>query len=120
MQRVDAILTSVYQKTKSLERYRASFYDGPHKFDRDMQKEAFDWFDRWLKGQPREHAAALTAASHRRQGRAHTATEGNARKENAGQTPGALSGNIGSCGTPFLRKIAGEVLADTHDLRGPY
>ena len=30
------------------ERYRASFYDGPHKFDREMQKEAFVWFDRWL------------------------------------------------------------------------
>jgi dienelactone hydrolase len=50
MQRADAILTSVYQKAKAPERYRASFYDGPHKFDRDMQKEAFDWFDRWLKG----------------------------------------------------------------------
>jgi hypothetical protein len=31
------------------DRYRTSFYDGPHKFDRDMQKEAFEWFDRWLK-----------------------------------------------------------------------
>jgi dienelactone hydrolase len=50
MQRADAILTSVYQKAKAPERYRASFYDGPHKFDRAMQKEAFDWFDRWLKG----------------------------------------------------------------------
>jgi dienelactone hydrolase len=50
MQRADAILTSVYQKAKAPERYRASFYDGPHKFDQDMQKEAFDWFDRWLKG----------------------------------------------------------------------
>ena len=49
MQRADTILTSVYKKAKASERYRASFYDGPHKFDREMQKEAFDWFDRWLK-----------------------------------------------------------------------
>lgn len=50
MQRADAILTAVYQKAAAPERYRASFYDGPHKFDREMQKEAFAWFDRWLKG----------------------------------------------------------------------
>jgi hypothetical protein len=49
MQRADTILASVYRKAKAPERYRASFYDGPHKFDREMQKEAFDWFDRWLK-----------------------------------------------------------------------
>jgi hypothetical protein len=49
MQRADAILTSVYRKAKAPERYRASFYDGPHKFDRELQKEAFDWFDRWLR-----------------------------------------------------------------------
>ncbi len=49
MQRADAILTSVYRKAGAPERYRASFYDGPHKFDREMQKEAFAWFDRWLK-----------------------------------------------------------------------
>ena len=49
MQRADAILTTVYEKAEAPERYRASFYDGPHKFDREMQKEAFDWFDRWLK-----------------------------------------------------------------------
>jgi hypothetical protein len=49
MQRADAILASVYKKAKAPERYRASFYDGPHKFDLEMQKEAFDWFDRWLK-----------------------------------------------------------------------
>ena len=49
MQRADAILAAVYKKAAAPERYRASFYDGPHKFDRQMQKEAFDWFDRWLK-----------------------------------------------------------------------
>ena len=49
MQRADGILTEVYKKAGAPERYRASFYDGPHKFDREMQKEAFAWFDRWLK-----------------------------------------------------------------------
>jgi dienelactone hydrolase len=49
MERADRILTEVYRKAGAPERYRASFYDGPHKFDRAMQKEAFAWFDRWLK-----------------------------------------------------------------------
>jgi dienelactone hydrolase len=49
MQRADATLTNVYKKAGAPERYRASFYEGPHKFDREMQKEAFEWFDRWLK-----------------------------------------------------------------------
>jgi dienelactone hydrolase len=49
MERADKILGEVYKKAGAPERYRASFYDGPHKFDREMQKEAFDWFDRWLK-----------------------------------------------------------------------
>ena len=39
----------VYKKAGAPDRYRASFYDGPHKSDREMQKEAFGWFDRWLK-----------------------------------------------------------------------
>jgi dienelactone hydrolase len=49
MERADRILSEVYKKAGAADRYRASFYDGPHKFDRDMQKEAFDWFDRWLR-----------------------------------------------------------------------
>jgi dienelactone hydrolase len=49
MERADRILTEVYKKAGAPDRYRASFYDGPHKFDRAMQKEAFAWFDRWLK-----------------------------------------------------------------------
>ncbi len=50
MQRADRILTDVYKKAGAADRYKASFYDGPHKFDVAMQKEAFAWFDRWLKG----------------------------------------------------------------------
>ena len=49
MERADRILTDVYKKTGAPERYKGSFYDGPHKFDREMQQEAFAWFDRWLK-----------------------------------------------------------------------
>ena len=49
MQRADRMLTEVYKKAKAPDHYRASFYDGPHKFDVPMQKEAFEWFDRWLK-----------------------------------------------------------------------
>jgi dienelactone hydrolase len=49
MERADRILTEVYKKAGASDRYKASFYDGPHKFDAGMQKEAFAWFDRWLK-----------------------------------------------------------------------
>jgi hypothetical protein len=49
MQRADRILTDVYHRARLSERYRAKFYPGPHKFDREMQAEAFQWFDRWLK-----------------------------------------------------------------------
>ena len=49
MQRADTILGEVYRKAGAADRYKASFYEGPHKFDREMQAEAFAWFDRWLK-----------------------------------------------------------------------
>ena len=49
MQRADRILTEVYEKAGGKDRYKTSFYEGGHKFDRDMQSEAFAWFDRWLK-----------------------------------------------------------------------
>jgi len=50
IERADRILSEVYRKAGVAERYRAKFYPGPHKFDRDMQADAFAWFDRWLKG----------------------------------------------------------------------
>jgi len=49
MERADRMLSEVYKKAGAPDRYKGSFYNGPHKFDSDMQKEAFDWFDRWLK-----------------------------------------------------------------------
>jgi len=45
----DEILKEVYKKAKAEDRYKCSFYPGPHKFDVKMQKEAFDWYDKWLK-----------------------------------------------------------------------
>lgn len=49
MHRADAILAAVYAKARAADHYRCSFYPGPHKFDRPMQSEAFDWFEKWLK-----------------------------------------------------------------------
>ncbi len=50
MERADKILGDVYRKAGAAERYKCGFYAGPHKFDAEMQKDAFSWFDRWLKG----------------------------------------------------------------------
>jgi dienelactone hydrolase len=49
MHEADRILGEVFRKAGAGDRYRCSFYPGPHKFDRPMQEEAFGWFDRWLK-----------------------------------------------------------------------
>jgi len=49
MKRADTILREIYERGGAPQMYRTSFYPGGHKFDRDMQREAFDWFDRHLK-----------------------------------------------------------------------
>lgn len=49
MKNADAILKELYNKANAADRYKGSFYPGGHKFDRGMQIEAFNWFDRWLK-----------------------------------------------------------------------
>ena len=49
MKRADDVLRQVYEKAGAVDRYRCSFYPGGHKFDLEMQAEAFDWFDRWLR-----------------------------------------------------------------------
>lgn len=49
MERADKILKDVYAKAKASNRYAMNFYPGLHKFDTDMQKDAFAWFDKWLK-----------------------------------------------------------------------
>ncbi|TAM94324.1 MAG: hypothetical protein EPN39_17705 [Chitinophagaceae bacterium] len=48
-QRSDEILKEIYKKAGAEDYYKCSFYPGPHKFDASMQKDAFDWFDQWLK-----------------------------------------------------------------------
>lgn len=50
MERADRILGEVYRKAGAAEKYKCGFYPGPHKFDADMQRDAFGWFDKWLKG----------------------------------------------------------------------
>jgi dienelactone hydrolase len=49
MKAADQILAEVFEKANASNRYKCSFYPGIHKFDSDMQTEAFDWFDKWLK-----------------------------------------------------------------------
>jgi hypothetical protein len=49
MERAAGILQEIFDKAGATDRYRCTFYPGPHKFDRAMQVEAFDWFDQWLK-----------------------------------------------------------------------
>jgi dienelactone hydrolase len=48
MRRADGMLQQVFDKAGAPDRYRCSYYPGPHKFDRAMQAEAFAWFGRWL------------------------------------------------------------------------
>ncbi len=50
MERASRMLQEVYEKAGAADRFRYSFYPGPHKFDLAMQAEAFAWFDLWLKG----------------------------------------------------------------------
>lgn len=49
MRRADAMIKETFAKAGAAEMYRCNFYAGGHKFDREMQKDAFDWFDRHLK-----------------------------------------------------------------------
>ena len=49
MKRADEMIKEVYTKAGAAQNYRCSYYPGLHKFDKEMQKEAFEWFDQWLK-----------------------------------------------------------------------
>jgi hypothetical protein len=48
MKRADKILNEIYTKANAGDRYKCSYYPGIHKFDKNMQEEAFNWFDKWL------------------------------------------------------------------------
>jgi dienelactone hydrolase len=39
---------ALFNKAGQPERYAARFYDAPHEFNPDMQRDAFAWLDRWL------------------------------------------------------------------------
>jgi dienelactone hydrolase len=49
MAQANKMIAEIYQKAGAPDRYKGSFYPGPHKFDRKMQAEAFQWFDKWLQ-----------------------------------------------------------------------
>jgi predicted esterase len=49
MERADAMIADTFRRANASEKYRSIYYDGGHKFDAEMQTDAFDWFDRWLK-----------------------------------------------------------------------
>ena len=49
MKEAEKILREVYKKAGAENNFKCSFHPGPHKFDKKMQLEAFDWFDKWLK-----------------------------------------------------------------------
>lgn len=49
MEKADKILEEVFSKAGAPDKYRGKFYPGDHKFDAEMQADAFDWFDQWLK-----------------------------------------------------------------------
>ena len=49
MKKADKILQDIFAKAGAPDRYKGGFYPGEHKFDVQMQQDAFDWFDKWLK-----------------------------------------------------------------------
>ena len=49
MKAADKMLSEIFEKANASDRYKCSFYPGEHKFDKEMQTEAFKWFSKWLK-----------------------------------------------------------------------
>lgn len=49
MHKADDLLKTLFRKAGDPEKYKCLFFPGEHKFDNEMQKNAFQWFDRWLK-----------------------------------------------------------------------
>ncbi len=48
MKEADKIMQKVFEKAGASACYKCGFYEGKHKFDAQMQQDAFDWFDKWL------------------------------------------------------------------------
>ena len=49
MNDAEKILKEVYTKANAENNFKCNYYPGPHKFDKKMQADAFEWFDKWLK-----------------------------------------------------------------------
>ena len=49
VRRSEEMLRDVYRKAGAAGAFRFSRHPGPHKFDLPMQREAFEWFDGWLR-----------------------------------------------------------------------
>jgi dienelactone hydrolase len=49
MRAAERVLNDVYEKAGAKSSLKFSYYPGPHKFDKKMQADAFEWLDRWLK-----------------------------------------------------------------------
>ncbi|NWG13979.1 MAG: hypothetical protein HXY20_10645 [Acidobacteria bacterium] len=50
MKRADEILRQTFSRGGAAAMYTSKFYPGGHKFDLEMQADAFAWFDKHLKG----------------------------------------------------------------------
>jgi hypothetical protein len=42
-------IEAIYAKEGAASKFHGQFYDQPHVFSIQMQEDAFDWLDRWLK-----------------------------------------------------------------------
>jgi len=49
VRQAEGILREIFAKAGAEENLDFRYYPGPHKFDVEMQEDAFDFFDRWLK-----------------------------------------------------------------------
>jgi dienelactone hydrolase len=44
MREADAVIRGYYERAGAADAYRGAFFDGPHRFDAEMQEQAFRWF----------------------------------------------------------------------------
>jgi dienelactone hydrolase len=48
VKRAAGMLSRVFERAGAPDAFSFNLYGGPHKFDAEMQEEAFGWFDRWI------------------------------------------------------------------------
>lgn len=49
MERADTMMADIFRRAGASDRYKTNFYEGGHKFDLEMQRDAFAFFDKFLK-----------------------------------------------------------------------